>query len=689
MVQHFNDSFIGLGADGRNNLWLLWHVKEFVLGHHALFRTDLLYYPEGISLLLRGLGPFVGFMALPFWLFLEPAGVYNASILVQFILTGYCTYLFARTLRLSRSVAFLAGMMLLVAPLHLAGLFGHMTKTFLALIPLTLLCLSKALQTDGRRAYVWAMATGVGLLFLLLHNGYQFVYTALALPPYVLFYGWRLSASQRHLALRRAAVALVSCVILCLPLLVAIQTASHTAGVRVDLSQEAQERRPDFLELFIPSNNHFLLGGAVQHIRTQYGLNEGQVERAVYLGWTQLLLATIACIRGSREGRFWTAFAFVCALLALGPTLRFLGQDEIPFLSQPVPLPYSWLIQLPGLGFMRVSGRVMMIGYLGLALAASMGVRTVLRRHPQQRRLILLLVGLLIMGENWPANWRLQRLRPLPVPYQQLAEDQTIYGVADFPVRGWPTDWAVGFSSHYQMYQMSHNKALMMGYLARSYPYHPVFPCLLPTLRLPEPDILVDGVPSDCAANFLLDLARSNYRLLTFHKDLDRAFREGEIEQSEAWPILQRFFATAVPQYEDEQVITYVVESQPDPAQFSPVMGIAGGWGEQADGRRWAVSPATLFLSLPEATAATLQMQAAGADAVPGLPGPPQMQISLDGETVEAVSFVSGELLAIPLQLPAGIHHLEFRILQPDTPFWQPQSRQTFAVKRLELLTHR
>ena len=67
MVRDFRTQLMGTGGDTRNNMWMLWHVKEFVSGNTPLFHSDLLFYPYGISLLTRGFGPLLGFFVLPLW----------------------------------------------------------------------------------------------------------------------------------------------------------------------------------------------------------------------------------------------------------------------------------------------------------------------------------------------------------------------------------------------------------------------------------------------------------------------------------------------------------------------------------------------------------------------------------------------------------------------------------------------
>ena len=170
LVPQFTSAIIGIG-DARHHLWILWHTREALLGHDGMFYTDLLFFPTGISLLTHALGPVLGFIALPFW-GLGPEAANNGTVFVAFALTGYAMYLLARSLGFSVVISFFAGLVLLVAPIHVASLYGHMNKVFLALIPLAMLTALKA--ADMRRSRWWAVLTGVVMLLTLLHSAEQF-----------------------------------------------------------------------------------------------------------------------------------------------------------------------------------------------------------------------------------------------------------------------------------------------------------------------------------------------------------------------------------------------------------------------------------------------------------------------------------------------------------------------------------
>src|SRR5262249_25114549 len=219
-ARDFTTRITSSGVDARHNLWLFWHTQQALLGHQPLFGAPLLYYPRGISLLVHGVGPLTGLFALPFW-GCGPEAAYNGALLISLWLSGYCTYLLARGLELDRGAALFAGVLVAAAPMSLAGLNNHVTKVFVGALPLVLLTLHRAL--DLRRSRLWAPATGLALLLVLLHNGYQFVFAALAIGYFVLAALLAAQKDQRWPLLRRIVLIGACTLALVGPLLFAIE----------------------------------------------------------------------------------------------------------------------------------------------------------------------------------------------------------------------------------------------------------------------------------------------------------------------------------------------------------------------------------------------------------------------------------------------------------------------------------
>lgn len=737
-VRDFSSRLVSNGGDARNNLWMLWHVKEVVQGNHHLFDMPLLYYPAGVNLLSRGLGPLVGIIALPFWP-LGPEAAYNGSLLVGFWLTGYFMYLLARGLGFERRVAFFAGLLLLAAPIHLVGVRGHMTKTFLGLIPLALLTLHHAL--NPRRSPWWALAVAAVVFLLLFHNLYQLVFTGLAfafmavtrlfidgrpqtvdgaLPPEEepspalpftpsplqnrIVYGIRsLVSPPRSAVLRRGLLTLAAILILIGPFSLKFFEVAQDPTISVDANLQSIAFQPDFTELFVPPRFSLLWGRLLAEFQEQNGIKPN-IETSVYLSWTVLALSIVAWRKGPRRARAWLIFAAVCALLALGPSLKWLGERTFTEYDLPIMLPYALLTGLPGFDFMRAPGRFMMLGSVIFAVSAAFGLAWLLRRYPARATLMTVVVIALALIEVWPRPWPQEALHPVPEFYLQIAQDDELYGVFDLPVKPNEETWFAGYASYFQRYQMEHRKGIASGYLARTYTVHPLFPCVIPEFLEPHPDVLLNGEPADCAANVLHDLAYFNYRYVVYHKPVLKETDEGDAwGREQAGQFLSRYFDGETPIVDDELITVYAVPPLAEAARgLQPTIGLLENWyrleHDDDESWRWAQSPATIFLSLPQAQTVTLALTPERMfdpdprqDQVVGLNG--QLDVALNGEHVDTLQVAAGETATVALDLPAGIHTVALSLqagnFRPaDYEDMGDDRRQiSFSLRSIELLT--
>ena len=590
-VRDFTTKIVSDGGDARNNLWMLWHVKEFVLGNEPLFQTSMLYYPFGATLLTRGFGPLLGFLVLPLWP-LGPEAVLNGAVLISLCLTGYFMYLLACGLGFSQRVALFAGMMLMMAPMPLVGVYGHLTKAFLGMIPLVLLTVIYAL--DGRRRGWWSVVVAVALLLTLLHNGQQFIFAGLLAGVWMGIV--LVTSTNRRLVITRMLLIALSCTVIVGPLLWAIVMASNDPAIVVGTYLESLNYRPDLAEFVLPARHHLLLGWLREMVLQPFGV-DGSIETAVSLSWLGLLLCLLAGINRRQQVQHWLWLTAGFALLALGPSLQILGKTQFTKYQYPVILPYAVLTELPFLDVLRTPGRFMMVGYVTFVIASSFGLAWLMRRFPHRATLILGVAVLWLMLENWPQPWPQEQLRQTPAFYQQLAEDDAVYGVFDLPIKPRPESWHIGYASHYQIYQMTHGKGIASGYIARTYFTHPLLPCLIPEYAPPPTDILVNGRPIDCYDDIAYRLAANGYRYIVWHKS-----PPGQDPSDWAGQTSQVFLEAAVgdqrPFIDDETLRVYELTLPiPDEPAPTPIVGVGTRWYAPQGEERWAESPATLYIA--------------------------------------------------------------------------------------------
>lgn len=577
LVRDFSTRLIGdVSFDQRHAVWMLWHVKEALFGRQPWFTADLLFHPHGVSTLVDGVGPVSGVLALPFWTMPfssgGPVAAYNGATLLGFSLSGWCMYLLVRYGGTSgpwglggvpRLAAFSAGAVFMMWPIHVAGLYGHLEKAFVGLLPLNVL--AGLLAYDPARSRRWLVAPAVALLLVLLHNANQFTFALLAL---VLLAGLGFvtrapDTGQAFIARVLASGAIA--IVVTAPLLIELAPVVRDQNMAVSLGIHSAYYAPDLLQLVVPSIHQaigavlypaydivtfdFTRESAIAALSPRADWYGSGIETAVSIPVTVVLLAVVAWAGHRRGTRLWLFFSGIFALLALGPVLRIAGMTTIP-------LPYRVLASVPGFDVMRTPGRLMMIASVGFAIVAAFGLATLMARESRRAHLVAALMTAVVLIECWPRPWPQQVPPPVPVFYTRLAQDGGSYAVLDLPSgRRTPS-----YASAYQYYQLTHGKPIAWGYLSRDYVQYPVAGLS---------GILEDDAPD--AAGTRERLAGLGYRYLVWHKRAGDLFagRRPEtlaggpfrsapvVAQSSAF--LQKAFAGERPIVDDDLVTVYRV----------------------------------------------------------------------------------------------------------------------------------
>ena len=687
-VAHFTTALTSNGGDARHELYLLWHTQQVLLGQQPLFDASLFYYPLGATLLTHSTGPVTGLLALPFW-FWGPAAAFNGTLLVGMTLSGYAMFLLARDVGLELEVALFAGCFVLAAPMTLAGLPEHLAKSFTAGIPLALLALRRTL--DPRRTLRWTPAVGLALLFLLLHNGYQFIYGSLACGLMGVTTLLSTPREDRRAIVGRAALAGLAALAICAPLLIAIMRASRDPALSIAMDPNVRDA-PELIQFVLPDRISALFGDWALAIMKSRGVRKINWETAVSLPWVGLALVGLALARELRRAWPWLLFALVFIIFALGPKLTVNGH-EVLIGGHAITLPYAYLRQMPGLEFMRTPGRFMMAGVVGFGISASLGLSWLVRRLPHWNRPIPIIATALLLLQIWPSPLPAEALRPVPPFYQQIANDPAQYGVFDLPVMP-DARFAFDFdyqntTSIYEFYQMTHHKGIAGGYLSRTYAHHPLFNALLTFNSKDTPALLVDDQVS-VFASFQDDLARNGYRYVVLHKDKtqppDSAFLPG---YNLSRQLLDVAFAGQTPLVDD--ALTTVYQVAPAPALR---LSLGSGWRKPEAEWRWATSPATLKIESPVTQTVQLQITPVYLHdpQSPGGTGPRGViDVQVGAQPMVPMPVVAGQMATVPITLVKGRQTvtltLEAGNFRPTDYGGQDSGRLSFAVSTIALRT--
>ncbi|NJN16097.1 MAG: hypothetical protein HC822_07325 [Oscillochloris sp.] len=369
----------------------------------------------------------------------------------------------------------------------------------------------------------------------------------------------------------------------------------------------------------------------------------------------------------------WVVLTLACVVMALGPSLSLNGRVVFS------PLPYAWMLDLPGMSFLRVPGRFMMVGFAGLAVAAAFGLQAITNRWPRYAQGIVAVAAVLLLLERWPLPPSSKLPPPVPDFYARIADSPDSYGVLDLPFRA--PDQPFGYvinSAPYQYFQTIHNKGIVAGYLSRTYSRHPFFSGLMSgQLDRGPTDLSINGTPLSDALATRERLAALGYRYVVWHKTI---YPSGNFD---AQAMIAELFPDQQPLVDDGLVTVYSLESGSGvTASFG-----AGWWPAEANWR-WGQSSAALKIYARESAQIHLDLTPAAlydpnAPGLLGIQGMLQVRVG-DNPPIEVPVSVE-QMVSIPLEVPAGESRIELSLASGN--FFPPgdERRLSFAVRAINV----
>jgi len=563
------------------DFWVIWRVKEWVLGNTPLFYAPQLFYPEGISVITQSLGPILGVIGLPFWL-IGPEAAYNGAIFISIWFTGYCGYLLARTLDLKWFSSIIVGLILLLAPIHLPGILGHLQKIFIGFTPLIIISLKRSLEL--RRSKLWILITALLVFSTLMYTGYQFLFSIITITYFTSLSLLDRKGNYSNQYFLRIILLVMALLTFTLPF--GYEFIHAHEGIFVDLHYESEFYSPDAIQLILPSIYHPIFGPKAGSLLKSISPSTiTNLETNINLFISGIFLCGVAIWKKWKQAKWWVIFTGLCIVIALGPSLKIFGLTEFTSYKYPILLPYAFMGEFPGLDNIRVPGRFMLLAYVGFSVTAGYGFDWIMERVTKKRiRFSIVIVTIaLILFEGWPIVWPVSEIPEPPIFYKQIKDDEEMYGVVDIPLKH-PEE-----ASIYNIYQMTHQKGMLNGYVSRVPQYHPFFQDLMEP-NLP-PDIHINGNPlsMDQFENFLYQY---DYRFFVKHKDFGG---EDLFANLYEWISVNR-----EPFHEDDQTVVYkilpITSKTHNESSAAAFHGI-GWWGyEQDSSLRWAQSPSELII---------------------------------------------------------------------------------------------
>ncbi|MEN9934656.1 MAG: hypothetical protein RLZZ387_1235 [Chloroflexota bacterium] len=615
------------GADGWQKVYFFWWAR-YALEHQTnpLF-ARLLFAPHGARMELEPLMLPLSVPLLPVQYALGPVVAYNVATLLTLALNGLALYALALRLGAGRAGALVGGALFLASPIALTVIWhGQLEKATWFTVPLLMALLLELYGETPRPVRVRALLVAAAAALLLttaLLGLYVFLFTCIFCALLTLGYAGGSAKNRLRVLGSGALVGALAAIPTLLLVSGALRGGPADDRIWIDISRT---QGADLLDLVLPAGLRPARDGVWRFAPWPH---TGSYQSAA--GYTLLALAMFGAFCARRLALPLLALALAMYVVGMGASLRVAGVDT------GVPLPYRLIEGLPGVSVSRYPQLALLCTHMLLAALAAFGAAALAERSPHRWRLPLgALVAAVIVLEY--GMWRVEP-RPIatPAPVAALAAAPPAGSVVALPYNH-------DISEHL-VYQMTHQKPIWGGYLARipaNYDEVTYVPILRELRRnLPDRPDVVQYTQDD--RRTLLRFYGAAYVLY------DRT--QGDEEDELRFEALWRRVSDEPPVASDGNASVYRI---PAPAVAHPQVYLRLGWWEPQEGQRWMSGAATVRLINPGDAPVDLVLRMDVVEAPAE-----QIDVTWRGDRQVLVPR-AGEPLRIALTVPPGEHELRF-----------------------------
>jgi len=437
------DGVISVGTDTDLYIWTLaWDTYAILHQPFAIFDANIFFPFKHTLAYSENLLGSVIFAAPLLWLTNNPMVTMNVVSLLSIPLSGLGACVLARRLNVSMAAAILCGLMWAFTPPRFLRL-DQVHLTTIQWIPFTLAYLHAYVESGRARDLRLAL-----MFFSLqaLTSGHGAAMTVLAIGLMAIY---RLASGEPLALAKRVRDVGVVGVLLLVPVVLTYlpyRAAQVEVGLRRTLDNWA-----------IPWSSFFSSPSQVQSFvlsfMPQWDWMKVPPEAWLFPGILPLGLAIAAFWK--RSDRTWhTPFyllmAVVCVWFAIGP----------PFGV------WRWVYWMPGLSFIRVPSRFLLLGLLAVAVLAAMGFERITRRWPTRRNWIAVAAGAALLAEFSvvPFSFREYSIE-IPAIDRFLTQLRKPFSVIELPV---PDSLSLITQERrntlYMLHSMAHFQPIVQGY---------------------------------------------------------------------------------------------------------------------------------------------------------------------------------------------------------------------------------
>jgi len=535
----------GSEGDSWVHQWTFHWVKNQLANGREIYFTDLMYHPQGISLVQHNFAWFHIAVWLPLQAIVGEATAYTLIFLFGFSLTAFTTYLLAKELVKQTPAAFAAGLVTGFWPYTLSH-HNHPNLIFIGFVPLALLYTKRVSEAPTWR-------NGLGLMLSVTLTGlvrWQLLALCLALLVVYWLYQAYAAWSQQQITavIITTAIALTAATAVMLPLAWPLISNQMNADVTAE-SLSANESRigeTDLLAYITPSRYHPMWGEFAFELTENFIVNKIFTP---YIGVATLLLIFFALRYRWKETWIWLTIALIYMTLALGANLTINGRDLFT-------LPYVFLENTFFGALIRRPDRFNVILSIPIGILAAYGMTEIvyLPHFHARRDFIWIFLGAMIVFESLTIYPTYELYTPSW--YGDL--EKGAYAILDLPRHQRVYD------EQYMYYQFTHEKPMVGGHVSRPPADAFAFIHQVPLLQNDGSNLDMITEIDDVGRQLQL-LADENIRYLVLHKQfLSEEQQVGWLD----WLAIE-------PTHQDRDLIVFDTSTRPTITQYlTPELGI-------------------------------------------------------------------------------------------------------------------
>jgi len=372
-------------------LWDVWYGAKVLTGQADRFFTDLMFYPEGVSLAYH---PLVIPHIIPvnlLNLILPFAGAFNLGFLLIILASTLTAYIYLNWLLRDKWIALFGAVIFGCSP-HVLGHPNHPAIAYVASMPVTIYCFHRGVQED-RLLFVGFAGLFAGLSSWIIMYVYICILITLGLFTCALALSkWKEKRFWIQIGLLIASVFAFS-ILRIYPLMADSQAQAQAAAWYGN-----REPSMDIMSFFINLHHPIFGPAALSIFQTPV---DARLSPSVFLGYLPLGLIGFGFCRSSnrRSMASWAALGVVFFVLQLGSFLYVNGT-----LFGAFPLPKYFLDRLfPSVFRSFFQTDILHMGLLlPVAVLSSYGLSAFLqRRAMQSRHLVVLLLVAVVAFEYY------------------------------------------------------------------------------------------------------------------------------------------------------------------------------------------------------------------------------------------------------------------------------------------------